>query len=467
MPRIVSLKTKELRKRGYNNVHEWLSDSKHLYIGRQRPKFTNINTNEPPNTYVAINDSGKKILVRPYKQNNKWDPTLLSYPVGTYVSKYGQIVEIEIPESKWHNPFKVKDIHQRDQSVDRFKRYLLSNQQLMSSLHELEHYTELGCWCKPAKCHGDTILAEYHKWKFRQKNQTSTQPISSNNAHKHNSNATTNRRVAQRGRGQTKQCTPHSTQSSSNRNSAMVDVWGVKMDTASHVQAQKKIRLICISDTHNSHKLLTKTLNQLYESENDILIHAGDMTDRGSAIELNSVNEWLKTLKFKYKFVVSGNMDGLGLDPTRNMKHYCDGHQLFASSNTVYLQHELYTIPELNNLSIFGTPYTPKFVGGFQLRNENESIKRFSNVPKCDVLISHGPPLGILDKTSRGYNVGDRHLLKKLVDDVKPKVMVFGHVHESYGVRKKHDITFINAAQYNGLHTNRKDVTPIVHVFSK
>jgi len=48
----------------------------------------------------------------------------------------------------------------RKESIVRYESYLLSNQELMDSLHELKFKT-LGCWCKPNKiCHGD-ILKKY------------------------------------------------------------------------------------------------------------------------------------------------------------------------------------------------------------------------------------------------------------------------------------------------------------------
>jgi hypothetical protein len=68
--------------------------------------------------------------------------------------------------SKWGNPFSHKDdtiaefkVDSRDESVEKYEEYLLQNQELFNSLHELKYKT-LGCWCKPQRCHGD-ILKKY------------------------------------------------------------------------------------------------------------------------------------------------------------------------------------------------------------------------------------------------------------------------------------------------------------------
>jgi len=71
-----------------------------------------------------------------------------------YSKRYGQITQ-----SKWHNPFK----GERKWAVAEFTKHLLRNQELMKALPELEGKTLL-CWCKPAECHGDTLVWAYGYW---------------------------------------------------------------------------------------------------------------------------------------------------------------------------------------------------------------------------------------------------------------------------------------------------------------
>ncbi len=67
-------------------------------------------------------------------------------------------------KSKWGNPYSHKDgtlaefkVNSRKEAIEKFEEYLLSNEELMSSLHELKGKV-LGCWCKPKSCHGDVLL---------------------------------------------------------------------------------------------------------------------------------------------------------------------------------------------------------------------------------------------------------------------------------------------------------------------
>ena len=47
-------------------------------------------------------------------------------------------------------------------------------------------------------------------------------------------------------------------------------------------------------------------------------------------------------------------------------------------------------------------------------------------------MITHGPPAGILDQTSQGPKVGCEELLEALTR-IRPKLHLFGHIHEDFG----------------------------------
>ncbi len=58
--------------------------------------------------------------------------------------------------SKWANPFIIKRDGSRLECIKKYETYLLNNDILINSLHELMGKT-LGCWCKPKQCHGDVL----------------------------------------------------------------------------------------------------------------------------------------------------------------------------------------------------------------------------------------------------------------------------------------------------------------------
>jgi len=59
--------------------------------------------------------------------------------------------------SKWGNPFEIGRDGTREEVVEKFKTYLLNNNELMASLEELRGKNLL-CWCAPKACHGDILI---------------------------------------------------------------------------------------------------------------------------------------------------------------------------------------------------------------------------------------------------------------------------------------------------------------------
>lgn len=50
-------------------------------------------------------------------------------------------------------------------------------------------------------------------------------------------------------------------------------------------------------------------------------------------------------------------------------------------------------------------------------------------------MMTHGPPLGILDATTRGEHVGCNHLLRA-ARRCRPRLHCFGHIHEGWGAQR-------------------------------
>ncbi|KAI0562665.1 metallophosphoesterase [Gracilaria domingensis] len=187
--------------------------------------------------------------------------------------------------------------------------------------------------------------------------------------------------------------------------------------------SKQSLRLVILSDTHRYFRHPVP--------DGDILVHCGD-----SEWRVDEANDWASKLPHANKIFVSGNMDRRFKGKTNEFR------------DIIYLQDSMV---EVNGLKIYGSPWTPEFVGEFQLSNKKQAEDVWDGVPNdVDILITHGPPKGILDTTSRGLRVGDAVLLEK-VREVKPRVHCFGHVHESYGtVMNDGPTLFCNAAVFNG-----------------
>lgn len=182
------------------------------------------------------------------------------------------------------------------------------------------------------------------------------------------------------------------------------------------------LRLVIVSDTHRSYRRPIPP--------GDVFIHAGD-----SELSAGEMDTWLARLPHRHKIVVGGNMDYRLREGAGDLQQ--------AS----YLQDGAITV---DGVKIYGSPWTPKFVGVFQLDDAAAAGDVWACVPDdVDVLVTHGPPKGVLDRTSRGRGVGDGTLMCR-VDELRPRVHCFGHVHESYGALEKDGTLFCNAAVFNG-----------------
>ena len=59
--------------------------------------------------------------------------------------------------TKWGNPFVIGRDGTRQQVVQKYKDYILSNESLLSQIHELRG-KDLVCFCAPQQCHGDVLI---------------------------------------------------------------------------------------------------------------------------------------------------------------------------------------------------------------------------------------------------------------------------------------------------------------------
>lgn len=189
-------------------------------------------------------------------------------------------------------------------------------------------------------------------------------------------------------------------------------------------------RIIALSDTHNM-------ADRIEIPECDIIIHAGDAGMSGSKEELNFFLNWLGKQKAKYKVFIPGNHDIFCEDNPREAK-------LMASDRGISLLID--ELVDLDGLKIYGSPITPYFCDwAFNRWPGTEIQKHWDKIQPCDILVTHGPPHGILDLNMLNQNCGCDQLLSKILE-IKPKAHIFGHIHENYGLKEFMGIKFYNVA---------------------
>ncbi len=197
-------------------------------------------------------------------------------------------------------------------------------------------------------------------------------------------------------------------------------------------------RIVAISDTHSRH-------NQFgLLPDGDILIHAGDATVQGKFDEVIEFNRWLGTLPHKHKIFVAGNHDFL-------FERSPDLARVLLT-NAQYL---LDSFVVVEGLKIYGSPWQPRFFDwAFNLDRGAALRRKWDQIPAdTDVLITHGPPHRILDGvidrwTGTFEAVGCEELLP-VVQRIKPRVHIFGHIHAGYGQIEQDGVRYINASNCN------------------
>jgi Icc-related predicted phosphoesterase len=195
------------------------------------------------------------------------------------------------------------------------------------------------------------------------------------------------------------------------------------------------MKIVAISDTHGLHWSLNIP-------DGDVLVHAGDLTDRGIMQEVEDFNTFLGTLPHPHKIVIAGNHDFCFEDYRMD----CED----VLTNSIYLQDQEVII---DGVKYYGSPWQPWFYDwAFNLERGPEIRAKWDLIPEdTDVLITHGPPFGIGDLTTRGENTGCQDLLK-VVERIKPAVHIFGHIHEGFGISYNEVTTFINASTCDQLY---------------
>lgn len=195
-----------------------------------------------------------------------------------------------------------------------------------------------------------------------------------------------------------------------------------------------------ISDTHNDHNKIPPLIG------GDLLICAGDISGRGYLHEIEQFQSWLnKQVLYTHKVYIAGNHDFGFIDYPKRIKQL---HETF--NKIVYLEDEEYLIEDQceKPIKIWGSPWQPEFYNwAFNLPRGEKIMEKWKKIPlDTDILITHGPPHGVLDRMKGSYNNLGCEMLAKRIIDVKPKIHVFGHIHNSRGYIFKNNTHYINAS---------------------
>jgi Icc-related predicted phosphoesterase len=161
----------------------------------------------------------------------------------------------------------------------------------------------------------------------------------------------------------------------------------------------------------------------------------------GKDHEVEDFIHWFLRLDYAHKIFIAGNHDFYFED------YSFDFIQKKLTSNCHYLCN---SGVEIEDVKIWGSPVTPTFFNWAFNVDRGKPIQKYWNMipSNTDILVTHGPVGGILDRTTSNINAGSEDLLKT-VNKVQPKFHLFGHIHEAYGKEKVNETTYFNGSLLN------------------
>lgn len=214
------------------------------------------------------------------------------------------------------------------------------------------------------------------------------------------------------------------------------------------------MKIVFISDTHRFH-------DKINIPECDVIVCSGDIGGRTNLQELNEFLIWLEKQPANKKIFCAGNhdivLDKAWVEKQTNSvlrimyeQSYNDALNLIKNFDVVYLEDSSYVY---NDIKFYGSPISPSFYREFWAFNAdrgNEINEYWKKIDEdTDILFTHTPCYGILDKVKYDRkHVGCKDLLNR-INELNIICHVSGHIHEGYGHEEHDGIHYFNASVLN------------------
>ncbi|KAB5558111.1 metallophosphoesterase domain-containing protein [Coniochaeta sp. 2T2.1] len=227
-----------------------------------------------------------------------------------------------------------------------------------------------------------------------------------------------------------------------------------------------KTKILIVSDTHG--KTWVNPWESFPHEAVDVAIHCGDFTERSTLTEIKQQMLSFGSVKAGLKLVIPGDCDGtLDLTTSKRRYHeagradaldfgnYGDGKKLFerpferkdgvdvadgvgvcGKPNIHFLcpgNHD-FILKNGAKLKVYANSYTPSDTGAGAFEFKRGERFHYEIEDNVDVVITHGPPKGVLDRNWNGTRRGCDHLLTA-VAKARPLLHCFGHIHHNHGIR--------------------------------
>jgi predicted phosphodiesterase len=238
---------------------------------------------------------------------------------------------------------------------------------------------------------------------------------------------------------------------------------------AKSTSSSTKVNFLIISDTHEL-ELSSKgpfRLDSLKEKP-DVVFHCGDLTNNGTIEGYQKALQLLAKIDAELKLVIAGNHE-ISLDKAYFMeeggsqKMHDEALELMTgplalAAGVTYLHegtHE-FKLANGSKFSVYASPYTPRDSpfsrSAFQYDTGDDRfspktaarpdwVTSFTGTDHSiiaadvDIIMTHGPPLYMLDEAFDKRSAGCKQLWRAIVAS-KPLLHCFGHIHSGWGAQR-------------------------------
>ncbi|KAI1204567.1 Metallo-dependent phosphatase-like protein [Annulohypoxylon truncatum] len=215
-----------------------------------------------------------------------------------------------------------------------------------------------------------------------------------------------------------------------------------------------KTRFLILSDTHG----MKFSSGNYHRHHVDVAIHCGDLTEESKIAEFQTSLNLLKNINASLKLVIAGNHDFTldvpifkrkvaeaepSLEPHLVAKEYGkfgEARELFEkeeaeNAGIVFLDEGTHRFILKNGaaLTVYASSYTPS-LGDWGFHYHPEEGHQFPIQKGTDIVITHGPPKGVMDFTHSRERAGCPDLFAAVARTC-PRLHCFGHIHEGWGAR--------------------------------
>ena len=228
------------------------------------------------------------------------------------------------------------------------------------------------------------------------------------------------------------------------------------------------MNIVHISDTHGFHRKVKVPFG-------DVLIHSGDISNRGEKHQVEDFIDWLVNQPHKYKIFIAGNHDICfdehhplnenKLDKHLMGEHYSPMKPSWLSNLLENLRDNVFYLEnngcEIEGVKFWGSPVTPWFGGDFWVFNKHRGhdIKQvWDQIPLgTHVVITHGPVMYKCDYIPHQQFFAGCEELERKVQEVKPILHLSGHIHEGYSWAYNGNTEFFNGSVLDGNYEMKND----------